>query len=292
MKSTLIAAILLSMGVQPAFARDNTARPNAAEFKNPKTTRGLCTSDNQGQEYYDEGYCKSLFEAMTKKPCFKDLVEDLRQRQINQDEKRKEFMMTVDCDQGKKGRGTMADIAKDPARWTSLLMSIISNFVIHESEWDVKRDKNSSKIGLLRISKESMDDPKYKCGCNFDPIQSDPIDGHQNIICGAYQALYWASKDGVLYSGRDGRQKSARKQEYQSPQEKPKDARDERLGLARIFESAEYNPDDKVSEARHEKLDKKMQNYCENYAHTRNGVFDADMTPDYNNGSPSTGIKY
>lgn len=296
MKSVLIFTVLFSLATQQVNARDNTARPNAAEFKNLKTTRGLCTSDNKGQEYFDEGYCKSLAEALSGKSsgnkdfsCFKNLAEELRQRQIDQSGKKKALRLNIECDEGEGKRGTTADIAKDPNRWNAYLMQIISNFVIQESEWDVKRDKNNSKKGLLRISKESMDDSKYKCGCNFDPIKSDPMDGHQNIICGAYQALFWAAKDEELYSGFDQRPKKAQGQNYQSPQDNPKDERDSRRGFARVFESAQYNPDDKASVARHEKMEKKMKHYCENYAHGRNGGFDADMTKDYDAGSLGSG---
>lgn len=279
-----------------SWARDNTARSGAAQFQNVKTTTGLCTSDNKDQDFYKEGYCKSLYEAMTQKPCFRDLVEKLRLRYLGEsargysDKKHGEpFELGIYCADKTGDKGT-EEIAKDPAQFTQLLMNFLSMVVVKESDWDVKANKGRGNEGLMSLRLESMDDPKYECGCKVlnskgapgaNAVLGEspgPLDGHHSIMCGAYQALYWADKDGVLYGGAD-RRTGKKSDNYESAQEKPKDERDGRRGAARVFKSLERNYDQKGTDQLDKWFTDKTETYCKNYAH-RTGVFDADMTKD------------
>jgi hypothetical protein len=115
-----------------------------------------------------------------------------------------------------------------------------------------------------------MADKRYSCGCdtkNQPNIPPDrPLDGHQNMICGMYMAMYWADKDGKLYNSEKAKPgKSKVPKEGGAPAPKAEDDSDSPKGFTRIFKSLELDPKDKASLARHDRMQNKLQTFCKTY---------------------------
>lgn len=273
----MVLALLLSSSV---FAQ-GMSEATRENYKNPKDEKGLCTSRNDDEWQSKRGYCKAIQEQLTLPGCAHDTIERIRQRYLKtqkSEAKDNEKMYLGDALENcssKDGKTHMADIAKSPQDFAYVMMQYFSIIAIEESDWNDEANKGSAVEGLLGLKKAEMADKRYSCGCdtkNQPNIPPDrPLDGHQNMICGMYMALYWADKDGKV--DNDGRSKPGQSNTGQpnengrqsSNQQNQDD--DKPQGFTRIFKSLEgYDEDkDKAAKIRDKRMKDKLLNFCHTY---------------------------
>lgn len=274
-KKLLLIAMLSSSSSVFAQVTDAT-REN---YKNPKDEKGLCTSRNDDEWQSKRGYCKAIQEQLTMPGCAHETIERIRQRYLKsikgelKNEKDEMSLGDFECSSSdQEGRKTtsMQDIAKSPQDFAYVITQLFSIIAIEESDWNDEANKGGAVEGLLGLKKSDMADKRYSCGCdtkNQPNIPPDrPLDGHQNMICGMYMALYWADKDGQIYNSVKPKPGKPKVPKEGAPTNKAgEDDPSSPKGFARIFKSLEYDRNDKASERRHTWMQNKMQNFCKTY---------------------------
>ena len=217
-----------------AYAQAGTTVTNQG-LGNPRSTTGLCTRDNKGQLYYDSGYCVSLIEFFTNpnkspKGCGLELMQRLYAMNSSDDRVRQRARLKRDKD-GNEPYISISDVFAAPERpgqppddnhcknaekvnenfdsFAQVLINWIAAVVEKNSSWQVEQS-NALGEGLLPAKMEEMDNPEFECGCNVTNSEANnagaafkgpspgPKNGHHNIMCKAYQMLYYAEKDQTL----------------------------------------------------------------------------------------------
>ena len=265
------------------FARGGTGAANA-EYKNPKSLKGLCNDDSKDEDYYKQGYCLSLGEQFKKNDCTKQALAELRAR-INRDPKDPVFNKLKGKDKdgidgmfscnGKGEKQDMSEIAKDQDKFNYLMMQWIAMLTVQTSNWNVLNNEQSGTKGpdgLLDLSLEKggvkdMENKDYACGCKEQVATTSgqsgvtnegqspgPLDGHHSLTCGSYMILKNILKDGDMGAGKD---KSAKASD--------KSPKDSRIGAAKIVAALETKADQDDLDRQQIWRSDKMETFCKKY---------------------------
>jgi hypothetical protein len=208
-----------------AWAAPGTQFGATSDYKNPKDTKGLCTSDNKDEFYYKFGLCESLAQFF-RKPCMQDLLEQMRKSMVKPEDGKSFSLGRLECSGKSDANGQSGSIdGKNKAAFDNIIMQFIAASVIQESNWDTlnglqntaNANHDGKTGGLLNLTNRKIfDDPANACGCRT--INSNgqagngkspgDKDGFQSLNCGAYVALKQAQKDGTLLDGEKSKSKS------------------------------------------------------------------------------------
>lgn len=189
-----------------AFAQ-GISQPSESELKNPSTTTGLCTSDNEKSMFY-ENYCLAIKEQFDQQ-CTKDLIEKLRKRFIGEQpaQDTRGFDANLNCE-------NFREAAKSQDKFENILLQLFASVSAAESaqreyaglERAAQASNEGKKGGLFGLTDEIINDEKFSCGCQNRNSKGDGKnltvnDGHLQATCATYVALYWAEKHGKLFGG-------------------------------------------------------------------------------------------
>lgn len=289
------------------------ALPGAASavdsMKDPNTTVGLCTPDNKGQSYYDEGYCKSLYEMIKKKPCVREKITEMRcwalgeddakkdagcreleknkadeQRGLSRDQKEaakkkedeKPKDVNLECDSKDKKKG-ISDLAKDQDQWDMFMLQYFSLVILQESRWDVQNGLKGTRFqdgeagGLMNISITQMDDKANSCGCQVTDSSGQGDASFQGPSPGVIDGHHNAMCGSFM-----GLQQAVNDGELFSGG-KSKD--DPPKGFAVLFKSMQ-DPGGNSNSDPFAFMKKKLKNYCENYAFSKTGPWPGPLSED------------
>jgi hypothetical protein len=286
---TLIASLYL--GFAPAVQAQVSA--GVTEMQNATNTKGLCIPDNKCATdgkvsnpddigcFYDKGYCKALYEALTnEKSCVAKKLEEVRKRLLNETSglsqaqiqaQNKDGMSYggLSCDS--KDQKSITDVAKKKEMFAFLVMQLMSSVAIEESGWTEKKPGGGDKAesaaakGVFNLTRDQMKDEKYACACKemvgvgdarSTPEFEDnwPLDAPHSLVCGTYMALHHAAEDGTLFSG--------------SSEKDPNTGKDSLKGASKIFKSLQEppqtatEPDPENPKQPKNRIAKKIDNYC------------------------------
>lgn len=198
----------------------------AGGLKNENSLNGMCTTENSGQRWVAQGWCRSITETLSS-GCGGQKLEEIRNTVINDGiEGIQDYCPNI------------TSFATDREQFTQFMTQLMAVLAIEESDWRTGVTSSMGAQGIMQLSYGSVKQKPYSCGCsairNANDVRNDH---HKNVRCGSYIALHWIAKDKAI--GKGSGNKGSR-------------------GIARYFQ-----PFRDIDKKKRQRMQNKMKFYCQ-----------------------------